>query len=85
MHPECSWQGLFNMASFNQSPLGQTTVGLAYSTSTLGIGTINPTEFLTIYVKFNYAGSIFLSPDTTIDNIALPLDLRPTVGLLYPR
>jgi hypothetical protein len=73
------------MASFNQSPLGQTTVGLAYSTSTLGIGTISPTQFLSIYVKFNYPGAIYLSPDKTLDNVSLPLDLRPTVGLLYPR
>jgi hypothetical protein len=73
------------MASFNQSPLGQTTVGLAYSTITLGIGTVNPTQFLSFRITFNYTGAIFISPSTTIDNIALPLDLRPTVGLLYPR
>lgn len=73
------------MAAFNQSPLGQTTVGLAYSTSTLGIGTINPTFYISFYIKTNYPGAIYLSPSSTIDNIALPLDLRPTVGLLYPR
>lgn len=68
------------MASFNQSPLGQANVGLALSTTTLGIGTISSFTF-----KDNISNFDVLAEGRTIDSIVIPIDLRPTTGLLYPR
>jgi hypothetical protein len=69
------------MAAFNQNPLGQPNVGLALSTITLGIGTINPSRLITNYDVI----SDFVAEGRTLNSITIPIDLRPKVGLLYPR
>lgn len=69
------------MAAFNQSPLNQQTVVLGISSVTLGIGTINPVQRIPNY-DFK---STILSTTKTLNSITIPIDLRPRVGLLYPR
>jgi hypothetical protein len=69
------------MASFNQSPLGQASVGLAITTYIVGVGTITPTEILSP----DSVKSIILAEGKTQDSVLIPIDLRPKVGLLYPR
>jgi hypothetical protein len=69
------------MAVFNQSPLNQQTVVLGISSVVLGVGTINPVNRIPNY-EFK---SVILSTTKTLNSITIPIDLRPKVGLLYPR
>jgi hypothetical protein len=70
------------MAAFNQSPLNQQAIVLGISSVVLGIGTINP---INRNVDYEAGKSIILSTTKTLNSITIPIDLRPKVGLLYPR
>jgi hypothetical protein len=69
------------MASFNQSPLGQASVGLAITSFIVGVGTVTPTTIIDIAIP----PSVILAEGKTLNSILIPVDLRPKVGLLYPR
>lgn len=69
------------MPAFNQSPINQQTIILGISTVNVGVGTISPVNRISNY-DFKSSTS---SPSTTLSSITIPIDLRPRVGLLYPR
>ena len=69
------------MPAFNQSPINQQTIILGISTVNVGVGTISPVNRIPNY-DFKSSTS---SPSTTLNSITIPIDLRPRVGLLYPR